>query len=152
MEVDINDDPMVYEGRPIFAKWTRRQAVVGGGLIVLTLGVVAASWALGLDPITTGGACALAGIPVGAFGLGRRHGLLPERWVPLVRAERRAPRELVWKPPKATFARDGRARRTWRARGRREVELEEDDLLGAFLDEGDDTEATTRQGVMSWDG
>ncbi|MBP3885820.1 MAG: hypothetical protein J6D54_12915, partial [Olsenella sp.] len=91
MERELNEDPMTYETRPIFGMWSKRQTAIGAVVIVATAALAALAWRLGADPMYVGGACALAGIPVGVFGLSRRHGLLPEEWIPLARAEREAP-------------------------------------------------------------
>ena len=148
MEFDINDDPMAYEARPIFGYWTRRQAVVGACVIVLVSGLSAIAWRIGADAVVTGAAAACVGAPAGYLCLSRRHGLLPEEWMPIARRERDAPAERVWAPPRAhvegpdvgpgRLARR-RAREAWGARRGRPVELEGDSLLDAYLGRDDDT-------------
>lgn len=155
MEFAINDDPMAYEARPIFGYWTRRQAVVGGCVIVLVAGLSAIAWRLGVDAVATGSAAACVGAPVGFFLLSRRHGLLPEEWLPIARRERSAPMERMWTPPRAHVEGpdDGGTRRDsggvahvpWATRRMRAVELETDSLLDTYLCADDETAMEGRE-------
>lgn len=143
MEFDVNDDPLAYETRPIFGMWSKRQAAIGAGLILVVALVVVLSLALGIDPVLTGGAAAVVGVPVGYFGLAKRHGLLPEEWVPLTRAEENAPQELIDVPAMIEFAEDEKdapqmSKKEIRALAQKKAaELEEDDCLSRFVDTED---------------
>lgn len=140
MEFELNDDPMVYETRPIFGSFSRREALIGGSLSVIVGAVTALAWKLNADPVILGGVCAIIAMPIGAFGLSRRHGLLPESWIPLVRLERSAPFERIWTAPKAVFTNHDTSpqklnrKEAKRIRKIRMTELESDDLLTTYLE------------------
>lgn len=147
MEIDLNADPLTYEARPIFGAWSRREAVVGACVVVAVAAASTVAWQLGADPLTVGGVTALCGVPVGVFGLARRHGLRPEQWVPVMRAERQAPRERIYMAPTPRLAWDEvevpetRAERRQAKQRQRELglEMETDDCLARYLlmdDEG----------------
>lgn len=139
MEFDINDDPMTYEARPIFGYWTRRQSIVGACVIVSVAGVTGAAHVLGLPTDVAAAGSFVIGCVAGYFALSKRHGLYPEQWMPIMRAERDAPVERVWTPPRAhveapSQAREHSSRRERRReRKRRAAELETDGLLALYL-------------------
>lgn len=143
MEFDINDDPMTYEARPVFGYWTRRQTIVGLAVIGATIGITAAAWALGLPMDIASIGTFIVGCVGGYFALSKRHGLYPEQWMPIMQAEREAPQERVWTPPRMRLSEEvdeeEKLSRSERRQIKRErkAELETDDLLSKYLEPED---------------
>lgn len=140
MEFDINDDPLTYEARPIFGQWTRRQSMVGLGVFASVATITGVAWATNL-PIDVAGIATFAiGCVAGYFALSRRHGLYPEDWMPILKAEREAPVERVWQPPVMQIEDLQGEPQLSRKESKRErmvrnAELESDDLLSNYLTE-----------------
>lgn len=161
MEFDLNDDPMTYEARPVFGKFSPRTFATIVVCGAVACGLAVPLLALGLDTQVIGIAvCALC-VPVGAFGVAKFHGLRAEAWVPLVRAEMAGPTELRWAPPRPVVETPASSRREARARERAERafrreasraaarESELDDLLGqafaGLADDRPDTDTTDEE-------
>lgn len=107
MEFELHDDPAGYEARPIFATFNKR-GITTFALIALILAPFLVlsfmnDWPVELTCVI----CAVVAGPIGIVGMGKKHGLYAEKWIPLMRQERRAPRELVWRCPRVTI--DGMA-------------------------------------------
>lgn len=145
MEFDINFDPGTYEARNVFGMFTPRQALFGAVAVAVSAAVTWAATRVGADPLVVGSVCVGVCVPIGYFGLAKRHGLDSEVWVPLIRLEREAPQELTWAGPKAAAGwagtgGTGTTRREARER-RREleavtaVEMEGDSVMAGVLAE-----------------
>ena len=130
MEFELNKDPVTYETRPIFGYWSRRQALVGGIVILFVVAATTLSWRLGLNPQIVGGICVAVGGFAGVVGLSRQHGLLPEQWMPLMRSEKDAPRERIWQAPIPTFT---QPRDEVEPHDEDEVAIETDDLMTKYM-------------------
>lgn len=139
MEFDINDDPMTYEARPVFGYWTRRQTAVGAVVIGATIGITAVAWALNLPVDIAAFGTFIVGCVGGYFWLSKRHGLYPEQWMPILEAEKDAPQERVWSPPRMRMSETAEEEENLTRKEQRQIkrerkaELETDDLLSEYL-------------------
>lgn len=133
MEYELNEDPRIYEPKPVFGVLSWRTAAIAAPTAAACVALGSALTGAGAPPDAVALACAAVAVPVGVVGLSSLHGMRAEQWMPLLLRELRSPGELIWAPPRPVLTRaeppaepadERRARRRAERAARKEQETD----------------------------
>lgn len=109
IELELFDNFQLSEQREILGQYTRREAITFGAIAAIVTLAIFAIWSGGTDvpPLAYTLAAAIPAAAIGFMGLYKHHGRYIEEFLPLVLAERRAPRVMRGRLPEFTGRRGG---------------------------------------------
>ena len=105
VEIPLHADPQAYAPKPVFGKFTYRNALTILAVVLVEAPIVYALFKLRPDiPVELIAVlCAIPAIPVALVGISQHHGLYFEKWFPAVRRETKTPVELGTDVPRVVL-------------------------------------------------
>lgn len=129
IEIILRKDLQEYEARPLFGL-TYRQVATAALITAVSVAVGVGMSSLGISGTPMLVAVCTLGAGIGFVGLGRIHGLKPEQWYRIWKADRAWPATVVFAPPVLSPAADRKSAKASLSRSdRRQAKADQAEAL-----------------------